>query len=55
MSVIRWPELFNEKARLFEGEAVRLMGESTLAGELCDCPRTLPRHTFVKEKTEYLR
>ncbi|WP_423396218.1 DUF3304 domain-containing protein [Burkholderia sp. LMG 21824] len=41
MSVIRWPEPFNEKGRLAEGEAARLMGKSALAGEPSGCPQTL--------------
>jgi hypothetical protein len=32
MSVIRWPEPFNEKGRLGEGEAARATGKSALAG-----------------------
>lgn len=30
MSVIRWPEQFNEHGRLGEGEAARAMGKSAL-------------------------
>ncbi len=41
MSVIRWPEPFNERGRLGEGETARATGKSTLAGEFCRCPQTL--------------
>ncbi len=41
MSVIRWPEPFNERGRLGDGETARPTGKSTLAGEFCRCPQTL--------------
>ncbi|EDT39032.1 conserved hypothetical protein [Burkholderia ambifaria MEX-5] len=46
MSVIRWPEPFNEKGRLAEGEAARLMGKSALAGEPPGCPQVLHINLF---------
>ncbi|WP_418222313.1 T6SS phospholipase effector Tle1-like catalytic domain-containing protein [Burkholderia stabilis] len=46
MSVIRWPEPFNEQGRLAEGEAARAMGKSTLAGEPAGCPKTLHVNLF---------
>ncbi|MGT0247784.1 T6SS phospholipase effector Tle1-like catalytic domain-containing protein [Burkholderia pyrrocinia] len=46
MSVIRWPESFNEKGRLAEGETARLLGKSTLAGEPSGCPQTLYINLF---------
>lgn len=46
MSVIRWPEPFNEKGRLAEGEAARLLGKSTLADEPSGCPQTLYVNLF---------
>ncbi|WP_446904274.1 T6SS phospholipase effector Tle1-like catalytic domain-containing protein [Burkholderia sp. YIM B11467] len=46
MSVIRWPEPFNEKGRFAEGKAARLIGKSTLAGEPSGCPQTLHVNLF---------
>lgn len=46
MSVIRWPEPFDEKGRLDEGETAGLMGKSTLAGDPSGCPQTLYVNLF---------
>lgn len=46
MSVIRWPEPFNEQGRLGEGETARAMGKSALAGEPPDCPQVLHVNLF---------
>ncbi|MBU9355867.1 DUF2235 domain-containing protein [Burkholderia multivorans] len=46
MSVIRWPEPFNEQGRLDEGEAAGAMGKSALAGEPSDCRLVLHVNLF---------
>ncbi|WGY71557.1 DUF2235 domain-containing protein [Burkholderia cepacia] len=46
MSVIRWPEPFNERGRLGEGEAACAMGKSVLAGESPGCPQVLCVNLF---------
>jgi len=46
MSVIRWPEPFNEHGRLSEGKAARLTGGSALAEEKQGCPQTLRVNLF---------
>nr|WP_057925023.1 DUF2235 domain-containing protein [Burkholderia ambifaria] len=46
MSVIRWPEPFNEQGRLPEGDAARLTGQSALAQGAPGCPQTLHVNLF---------
>ncbi|WP_322064142.1 T6SS phospholipase effector Tle1-like catalytic domain-containing protein [Burkholderia ubonensis] len=46
MSVIRWPDPFNERGRLAEGETARETGKSALAGEPPGCPQTLHINLF---------
>ncbi|ALK30133.1 T6SS phospholipase effector Tle1-like catalytic domain-containing protein [Burkholderia plantarii] len=46
MTVIRWPEPFNEQGRLAEGETARLFGHSTLAEAPPGCPQTLHVNLF---------
>ncbi|WP_261538406.1 T6SS phospholipase effector Tle1-like catalytic domain-containing protein, partial [Burkholderia multivorans] len=46
MSVIRWPEPFNEHGRLGEGEVARAMGKSALAEEPLDCRQVLHVNLF---------
>ncbi|WLE58823.1 DUF2235 domain-containing protein [Burkholderia plantarii] len=46
MTVIRWPEPFNEQGRLAEGEAARVLGRSTLAEAPSGCPQTLHVNLF---------
>ncbi|WP_175689527.1 hypothetical protein [Burkholderia anthina] len=51
MSVIRWPEPFNEKGSLAEGEAVRLKSKSAP-----NCRQVLRDYSLlVGQQVEYLR